>query len=305
MTQELRDRSRSDRYVESVRFILGLDVRHHSQGALRFAAWLATRLEPTRVTAVHVIEHDEAMVLLRRLHLRELLARRRAYVQEALAEAGAEAVVHDVQVVQDTTAEDHLSRALHVEHADGLVIGRSAARDGSSVMRLGRVARRLARSLPGPLVIVPPDLIAEHLGDGPIVCAAAPTPESLDAVRMAIDFGAKLGRPVRLVHAVRIPDPAARADDPAAHEATIAHAVEEAARKLEKWCEAYGLASATRDVIAGDPATVLVHRCAELHSPLLVCGSRRLDLLRRAFTSSLGTHLASYAKIPVLIVPPR
>jgi nucleotide-binding universal stress UspA family protein len=290
-----------------VRWILGLDTRHHSLGAIRFAAWLQKELRDPdfHVSAVHVVEHDEAMVLLRRFSLEELLSRRRTYAHEAIEQAGAAEIVRDIEVVQDATAEEHLSRALHAERAAGLILGRSAARDGGAVVRLGRVARRLSRSLPGPVVIVPPDLEASHLGDGPVLCAVAPTLESLDAVKAAIDIAGRLRRPLRLVHGVRLPDPLGATDEPSLHDALAAEIVATAARKLEKWCEAYGVAGPTRDVIAGDAAAVLGKRAAVLRSPLMVCGSRRLDLIRRAFTSSLGTHLACYSRIPVMLVPPR
>jgi nucleotide-binding universal stress UspA family protein len=290
-----------------VHWILGLDTRHHSLGAIRFAAWLHEKLDDPdfHISAVHVLEHDEAMVLLRRMQLDDLLSRRRAWVAEAIAAAGADQAVQDVQVVQDTTAEEHLAHALQAVRATGLIIGRSAPRDASALVRLGRVARRLARSLPGPVVIVPPDLEPTQLGDGPVLCAAAPTLESLDAVRAAIDIAGKLGRPVQLVHGVRLPDPLAQGREPGLHDTLAADILAAAARRLEKWCEAYGVAGPERDVVAGDPAAVIGRRAAELGAPLVVCGSRRLDLIRRAFTSSLGTHLASYSRVPVMIVPPR
>ena len=37
---------------------------------------------------------------------------------------------------------------------------------------------------------------------------------------------------------------------------------------------------------------------------MLVCGSRRLSLLERIFTSSVGSELAATSPLPVAIVPP-
>ena len=82
--------------------------------------------------------------------------------------------------------------------ASGLVIGRAAERGSRAVVRLGRVARRVLRRLPCPVVVVPPDLSA--VADGPILLATDLDVASASAVTFARDLAARHGRELKVVH---------------------------------------------------------------------------------------------------------
>lgn len=283
-----------------MRWILGIDTRNRSQGALRFAAWLREQMrdEDYEAHGFHVLEHDEMMVLLRRHHLAEVLEDADKRMREAIEAANAGDVLTRASVAQAQTAEQALADAARLHDADGLIIGRSAMREGRSLVRLGRVARRLVRTLPAPVVVTPPDLDTGQLGDGPVVCAVSPKPESVDAAHKAVAFAELLGREAVLVHCLRLPQPASL------HDGLISLDRESAEQRLSTFCETHGLTDVRREVVIGAPEDAMLRRSAELGAPLVVCGSRRLDIVQRVFQSSVGTHLASYSKVPVVLVPP-
>lgn len=289
-----------------MRLIVGVDTRHRSQGAMRFAVWLHGHLrgQPVELVGHHVLEHDEVMALLRRRHLTEVLEDAAAQVRQTVEEAGASALLGDAEVVQAMRAEDHLADALGELAADALVIGRSAARqDDARLVRLGRVARRLARALPGPVVVVPPDLEASQIGSGPVVCAAAPHRDCVDAAKRTMELATGLGRECVLLHALRLPEPM-RGDGSSPSElAQLEHTAAKA--RLEAFAVHHGLQAARLEVVVGEPELVVPERVRQLQAPMVVCGSRRLTLAQRLFTSSLGTYLACQCETPVMIVPPQ
>jgi nucleotide-binding universal stress UspA family protein len=291
-----------------MRLVIGVDARHRSQGAIRFAGWLRRRVGQgeVEIAPVHVLPYDALMGDLRWRHLDEALHAAQAAADGAMAEAGVGAELGPVEVVQGMTAEQQLAHEAEMHRADALVIGRAAEREGRALARLGRVARRLSRHLPAPVMIVPPDLEASHLGDGPLLCAVAPTLDALEAARTTIELAARIGRSALLLHVAELVNPLPRDGVPTApyHELGVGE-LRVAKRRLEKWREAYGLHAAELDVKVGDPRQVIAARAAELRSPLVVCGSRRLDIVQRVFNSSLGTDLARHSKVPVMIVPPR
>ena len=77
-----------------------------------------------------------------------------------------------------------------------------------ALMRLGSVARRMLRQLKQPTIVVPPDLLASQVGRGPVLVAVDFTEDSVRALNWARSFAETIGRPVRLVHFVDVPDQA-------------------------------------------------------------------------------------------------
>lgn len=291
-----------------MKWIIGLDIRPSSQGAIRFAAWLrrnARKPEEVELVGVHVLEHDFMMMALRRHHLEEVLDGARTAAREAVEAVGATDDLREVGVVRAMTAEQSLAGALQMHAADGVVIGRQAGRDEVAVVRLGRVARRLLRVLPGPVAVVPPDFLPSHIGDGPILCVARPADDAVGAVRAATDLASRLGRSVQLLHVVPAPTGLERLVPNAnASEEILAADRREATLKLESWLREHELGDVAIEVVAGRVLTSIRQRARELGSPLIVCGSRRLSPTQRLFGSSVGSDLASACDIPVLVVPP-
>lgn len=288
-----------------MRLIVGVDIRRRSQGAVRFGTWLRMQLGPEAVELlpVHVLPHDELMLQLRRRHLSEVLEQTRAAVTTVLDEAGCGELGESLEVVQAMTPEQHLARMVDQAGADGLVIGRSALREDRALVRLGQVARRLARSLPSPVTIVPPDLEQSDLGDGPILCAVSPDPGSLAAARAAFDLARSLGRGLCLLYVAPLAEVLGTSMIGPAYDDDIAMEMDLGRKTMERWCQGHGLPAEDLTVVAGDPATKVLEQARALRSPLIVCGSRRLDLVQRLFSASLGTALARHSPVPVMIVP--
>jgi nucleotide-binding universal stress UspA family protein len=289
-----------------MRWILGIDSREFSRGATRFAVWLRGQAgdHECEIRGLHVIEHDDMMFLLRRRHLGEVLERAKAAVLAAVEASGVDPdTMPAPEVSPGMTAERSLEESAKIHGASGIIVGRQGGAAGDSIVRLGRVARRLVRTLPVPVIVVPPDLVAADLGPGPIVCAMTPAPESLAAARAAADLAGQLGRDVVLIHAHRPPESlvhGAAADAP-----ELERLRQESEAKLTTFCEAHGLGELPREVLVGHAEDALLRRSEALGAPLLVCGSRRLTLGQRLFDSSLGTHFACHSRLPVMIVPPR
>jgi len=288
-----------------MRWILGLDTRHLSQGALHFAVWMARQMKrrDVEIVPIHVLEHDMMMMRLRRQHLQEVLDEAQAAAQDAINEAGAADVVADVEVVQAMTADAYLADAVRLHGADGVIIGRAAAADSEALIRLGRVARRLTRELPATVVVVPPSLVAADLGDGPIACAIDPTPESRDAALSALDFAKGVERDTVFLNTAPHVSTSLRSNTPDPELVAVSRKL--AKEKLSRYCETHGLGPAEQEVLYGPVPDVVLGRAGQLRSPLIACGSRRLSLAQRVFASSFGTDLARNAATPVMIVPPR
>lgn len=288
-----------------MKWIVGLDVRPSSQGAIRFAAWLrASAVDPAQVDLIgtHVLEHDTLMLALRRHHLDDVLRQVEEAAAESVEGVGATDQFSEVRVVRAMKAEDSLAGARQMHAADGIVIGRQAGRDDLAVVRLGRVARRLLRSLPGPVAVVRPDLLPSHLGDGPLVCVVRPSADSVQAVRMATHLATGLGRELELLH-VSKPPSGLELLRPGTG-SLLAELREQAKAQLDAWVRDNGLGDVATNVVSGGVVTTIRDRAERLASPLIVCGSRRLTPYQRVFGSSIASELASSCPIPVLVVPP-
>jgi len=169
-------------------------------------------------------------------------------------------------------------------------------------VRLGRVARRLVRSLPTPVVVVPPDLEDTEVGRGPVVVAVDLTESCSEAVRWAAALATEMRRGLVLLHAIHAPDrgPYVPADlwD---HALASVRNVDSA---FEAWAHHHGVGEAPRVTVEGPPIQVLPEAAREHDACVLVTGSRRLGGAARLFMSSLGTELAATAGVAVAIVPP-
>ncbi|WAS89698.1 universal stress protein [Nannocystis punicea] len=273
----------------ALRWVLGLDLGARSRGALAFARWLREAGES--VTSVHVLE------TWMRGYLR---SDNYEQFQAVLARAAAEMGPGDVQVMEADRAEVGLARA--AEGAAGLVIGRAAPGEGTSLLRLGATARRVLRGLPAPVIVVPPDWVAA--GAGPVLVATDLEETSAGAVEFAQQFAARHRRPLELVHVGE-----AHYNDfideleprwLAAREIYRADVVD----RVHEWALERDL-SGTRHVVYGEPAQQIAALARARDAALVVVGSRRLGTVARAFLSSTASALASSAACPVAVVPSR
>ena len=73
---------------------------------------------------------------------------------------------------------------------------------------------------------------------------------------------------------------------------------------LRSFLDDNGRASLTVRAEVGPTLHTLLEVAEDVHAAVVVCGSRRLTLAERIFSASVGSELASFAEIPVAVVPP-
>lgn len=279
-------------------WLLGLELSPRSSGALQFARWLRSTLG-ARVLGVHVSE-----LLLAGLPPGEgaaYLFTVRTEAERWLAglEAGTPgSPVDATKIVDEIDAETGLARA--ARGALGVVVGRRVAREGA-LIRLGRVTRRLLRSAPGPVIVVPPELAIDAF-PGPVVLASDFTDASVAAARFAASFAQRLGRPLVCVHVgqPRWEEPFV-GEDPRWEELRRAYRV-----RVQEAARAWAQAHCPGDELVveyGDPQERLAAVAARLAACLLVVGSRRPGLLERFFVGSTSSAVAATAGCAVAVVP--
>jgi nucleotide-binding universal stress UspA family protein len=273
-------------------WIVGLDLGERSLGALVVGHWLGEGEDGT--VGVYVLE-----AWIRPYIADGLVPAVERVVTRAAAQQGVPPPAR-VTVLETGHAEDGLARA--AEGAAGLVIGRAARTGGAPLVRLGHVARRLLRMLPGPVVVAPRDLTA--VPPGPILLAT----DLGDATAAALPFAERLaerhGRPLELVHVGEAHNgellDEQGLDWTAYREETRAR-VE---RAFETWAREHHLGRVPRHVAYGDPAAKIAEIAAERRAALVVVGSRRLGTAARMFLGSTASTLAGAADCPVAVVPP-
>lgn len=291
----------------STRWTLGLDLREGAEGPLVFARWLVAELVRNGTDAdldpVHVIEQDQLGLLATAERHEEVMALAEDAVMNAIRRTGDDAPLVGLRLVEVGSPEDVLSDS--AKDSEGLVIGRLAPRGRDRVLRLGGVARRLLRRLPGPTLVVPPDLVEAQIGKGPIIFACDGHDDSIGAARFATKLADALRRELVLAHVVPMPYgwsvgylpsdavKQVRADLRAGGE-----------RTLERWATAHGLNGLRGFVSEGIVAEELSRLASEQDAALVVVGSRKLNALERLFVTSVGSELAASSACPVAVVPP-
>jgi nucleotide-binding universal stress UspA family protein len=291
-----------------MKWIVGLDLRRLSQGAIKFAAWLSrtSTAEPgEHLVGIHVLEEAHLRAALRYHHLQELIDGACESAEQVVARVGAEDRVQEIHIVQGGTAERSLEAARIYHHADAIIIGRYAKREGRSLLRLGRVARRILRRLAMPVVVVPPDHDPAKDHHGPVIASVNLSDETDDAVAFAASMAERLGRPLLLAHVVSRPEDYGAHYIPRAslEKLTVEHQ-QEGESALDEWATAHGYEDAERVVRQGGVVDVLVDLAAERNACLLVAGSRLLSTLERVLLTSVGSELAATSSCPVAIAPP-
>jgi nucleotide-binding universal stress UspA family protein len=283
-----------------LKWILGLDLGPDSAGAVRTASWMSATSQPParqRVIGVHVVP-SRPRIDVRDDEADEIAAKAEEAARDSVRAGGAEDGVDRIDVVFGAQPSEQLATACRYHHAHGILIGRHAASDEETFVRLGRVARRLIRELPAAVMVVPPDHrpeTDEGGRPGPVVVATDLTDDSIAAGRFGLQMARELGADLVLVHVHRgseyalVTTQADEADDVA----------------FERWSREYGLGGARRVTQRGDVVNRMLSIGHHEKASMLVCGSRHLTNVQRVFQASTGTDLARFAPRPVLIVPPE
>jgi len=285
------------------KWIVGIDVRRRSDGAVAFAAWLHAQMRDVLI-GVHVAAREmfTAMDQLAGPVLSDV--RLRVELERSLVEAGLGDAFARVEVIEALDPVGPLELRCGEEAATGLIIGRVAGQSGDETVRLGAVARRLLRGLVAPIWVVPPDLTQAGIGGGTVLVAVTPEEDSVGAVRMAWRLAAALGRTVMFVRVV---------NEVVEHSSLFppGDALREQETNLLRDAEAHTRGwlmdlevEGPLDVRRGGTLEQILAAVRRHEAAFVVCGSRKLGLLGRLFSGSLSSELAAHSPVPVLVVPP-
>ncbi|HFE46302.1 MAG TPA: universal stress protein [Nannocystis exedens] len=283
---------------DTTRWLVGLDLQPESSGVLSLASWLTSADSSVQAIGVHVVETGLFGYLGARIPTILDAARERA--REALGAAGVSLAA--VQAVEAESAEIGLLAAAKHHRAAALLIGRWSRMGSRSMVRLGRVARRILRELPLPVVVTPPDLRLEDLGEGPVIIATDLSERSEAAAVFAAQIAARYGRALVAVH-VGVPQEHAALyvlDDDC--RALIEERHSQTKARAKAWV-AQHIAGAECVVVFGAIESEVLEFAEQRHALMIVCGSRGLSLAERIFASSTASSLAGHARCPVAVVP--
>jgi nucleotide-binding universal stress UspA family protein len=287
-----------------LRWVVGIDLRAHSHGAINFASWLREHdcSGSMVIDGLHVIENALFELPAVPAHV-ELVDDARKATLAALQARDATEAFSSVDVVEADDVIDTLAGAGQLAITTGIIIGRRAAEGEHAWIRLGKVGRRLLRQLDSPTFVVPPNLERESIGAGPIVCAVTLDDHGVAVAQFGERIGKVLGRNTLLVHVIDSGDPVGVAYlPPGAWEDLHRRQREFGEVALQNWREASGLAANTL-LAQGQTVAKLLTAARELDACMILCGSRRLGLAERAWTSSIGSTLAAAAYLPVGVLP--
>lgn len=268
------------------------------------AAWLRTHArEKQHICGAHLLpESARATVPLDAALATPSLAVEE--IRKAALATGLNDPLDEVTCAWASSSEEGLGTLATTRGADGIVIGRAAATDAHALVRLGRVARRLLRALPVPVMVVPPETTLRDVGPGPLVLATDLDDESIPASKMARELASLMGREL-LVACI----------DASLHEAAMmapdggiplaALTPQRSLDDVSAWARTQELGDCEHIVARGERVTTLLRIAKEREAPLIVCGSRCLSLAQRIFASSTATDLARLGDRAVLVVPGR
>lgn len=287
-------------------WIVGLDLRPEGEGAIRFAQWLAAANgDGAPLLGVHVVETHEYPHPPEDADIGQIGDYLRPIAEEVVATAGASEAFDRCEVRAGPAAEAVLPEVCKEVGARGVVIGRRGRQQVQSIVRLGRVARRLLRSLPVPVVVVRPELRTEDIGAGPVVVATDLAPDSDAACRFAAAVARDTGRPLTVVHVMTPSDePRVAYVREALRDSGWLETTESKRRELDRWVAARGLDGAEVRIERGDAVDRLLELAEKLDAALVVTGSRKLGITERVFGSSVASALAAMGSCPVAVVPP-
>ena len=286
------------------KWLVGLDLGPRSDGAIRYAAWLARTCGATLIGA-HVMAEEYLRIALRYHHLGDLEAKAMDAARGLVSQASAADVISDIIVGRGKTIEEQLQQLREQHGCTGVIVGRNAPREGHHALRLGQVARRLLRSLQSPVIVVPPDWSEHDLGSGPILAGCSLDEDSELACAMARDLAVRTGRDLELVHIAPMPDhhSAQYLSDETLAAIRKEH-LSEGEAALATWAKQHGYDDAATTVVLGTVSERLAALAAERQALAITVGSRRLSSFERWLLASCGTSLAAHAACPVLVAPP-
>jgi nucleotide-binding universal stress UspA family protein len=285
-----------------MRWIVGLDLRPASHGATELAAWLKEHAQGHRMTGLHVIERKTLVNPTDDTTTQQIELAAETQANRTLEETKTRWAFDDIGVTFGATAEENLEAALLARHADGLIIGRAAPTGDDALVRLGRVARRLLRTLPAPTIVAPPELDKRDVPDGPIVALTDMRDDAVAAVRFAHALARAMKRELVVAHVVSwLEQVVVYLPRPSSDEADDTR--KKAEGDLRSWLEKHALEADRTLVRSGQILRECLQLALDERACMLVCGSRNLSAAERLFIPSVGTELAAACSSPVAVVP--
>ena len=283
-----------------MRWIVGLDLRGRSTGAVALARWLYQNTERDRFFAVHALELTP---LYSGLVSDELAADALRRLNQVLEQSESQSAFTDVAVTSCESAVSGLERAISEHDAEGMIIGRRAPSGQPRVVALGRVARRIVRHVAKPTMIVPPDLTSAWLEQGPILVATDLGPSSVPALQFAKSLGRELGRELVLVHAIRISGSLETIVSGSVWDSAQLEHRNRAAGELKAWAAEHGMSEAKSQLLQGPISREILAAATRVDACMIVCGSRRLSIAERIFTSSGRSRSGERRSVPIITTP--
>ena len=281
-----------------MRWLCGLEVAPQGLGPLEAGAWLA-RHGLGELEALTVV--PEPPIGLSVGARSELLTEARALGERRIAQSAAAGVLARFSVVAGRDPSQSLCKRA-AEIGGALIVGRHAPAKGTGFIRLGRVARRVLRRLPGPTCVVPPDWRESDAAAGPVVVGVDARIDSLAAIEFGRRLAVALGRTTRLVHVVdRYPTGIGGSTERGKElrERTRARARD----VLEGFLREHRVDGVEAHVVTGSITSTLVDLARREQACAVVVGSRRLSTPERIFSASIGSQVASASSVPVFVVP--
>ncbi len=289
-----------------MKWLIGVDLRETATGAIEFAKWMAenTTTGATELVPVHVLEESYLLQVLRHEHMNQVEAKAEQDVRALVERVGLTSALENVRITRGISVEESLVREFDAARAHALLIGREAPAGERNIVRLGRVARRIVRRLPCPVVVAPPNLKASDVGAGPVILASDLSETCGPAARFAARFAASIGRPLVLAHVVPSEADMLRYVPTTTIDQFYSQVGLDRQRDVEAWQRSHGLEGASAIIAHGDPVARLSAIAEVEGAPIVVCGSRLLGTVERVFVTSVATDLSCWAGVAIAIVPP-
>jgi nucleotide-binding universal stress UspA family protein len=286
-----------------MKWVVGIDLRVDCQGPVSFARWLGEHASSESFVGMHVIE-DRELPIANETAAASIAKASKNRACELLTSVDAMETIGEPEIPRGKSADQSLSASLETYEAHGLIIGRRAPQSEDRIVRLGRVARRLLRTLPGPIIITAPDLDATKLPPGPVVVGVSLGHDCEPAVREAARLAHAIGRKLVMFHTQVLPTGVGVDFLPALLDDLKRHFQKEVRPRVEEWTQGLKLEGARLEFGEGPVVAQLLGCASREQACMIVLGSRRLGRAERFFASGSGFDLASAAPVPVLIVPP-
>lgn len=284
-----------------MKWLLGLGVSDHDLGAIKFASWVRAREGlNSSVRAVHVVDPAVVKAARTRVSLDELRDDATAATRATLHAAG---LAEDVEVILGEKPTVALAQATQTTGSDAVLVGRHATSTSHPIVRLGRVARTMIRTMHCATVVVAPDFDPDNAGEG-LLLATDLHEHSTGAAKFAVELAGAMGLRITVVHVhLELLAQGMSYMRSASIDAMIPKLRAEARVAAAKWCAQHGLAQSQLIVHAGAAASGVLSVAEVVRPSLIVCGSRKAGIVERVLTSTVGSALASFASQPVAIVP--